>query len=253
MTPVGAVVFSEMTDTSGCSATPTSPQASGPEAAQERVSFGHPVIPSFLQTIVCPVRTMRGPFARREVAVVREDKLSAVLSEFARTLATDFPIQGDPRPPRRTDRRGPPDHLGGSHADLGREAHRATSRPPTSTHCASSDCRPRSARVPASPRSTRGRPWPSPISRRTLASRASARPRSTPAWPRCSRSRCGTATAGSARSTSTATRPGSWTRTTWASRRHSPMSRRPTCSTRRHATRSARPPTASTTSRCTIR
>ena len=26
--------------------------------------------------------------------VVHEDKLSAVLSEFARTLATDFPIQG---------------------------------------------------------------------------------------------------------------------------------------------------------------
>ena len=28
------------------------------------------------------------------VIVVHEDKFSAVLSEFARTLATDFPIQG---------------------------------------------------------------------------------------------------------------------------------------------------------------
>ena len=37
---------------------------------------------------------MRGPaLQRRTVVVVHEDKLSAVLSEFARTLATDFPIQ----------------------------------------------------------------------------------------------------------------------------------------------------------------
>ena len=37
---------------------------------------------------------MRGPLRRWMVVVVHEDKLSAVLSEFARTLATDFPIQG---------------------------------------------------------------------------------------------------------------------------------------------------------------
>ena len=38
---------------------------------------------------------MRGPALQcGVVVVVREDKLSAVLSEFARTLATDFPIQG---------------------------------------------------------------------------------------------------------------------------------------------------------------
>jgi hypothetical protein len=41
-----------------------------------------------------PVRTARGPSSRERWAVVNEGKLSAVLSEFARTVITDFPIQG---------------------------------------------------------------------------------------------------------------------------------------------------------------
>jgi diguanylate cyclase (GGDEF)-like protein len=42
-----------------------------------------------------PVQTTRGPFLSAwMVIVVNEKKLSVVLSEFARTLITDFPIQG---------------------------------------------------------------------------------------------------------------------------------------------------------------
>src|SRR3954471_12246448 len=41
-----------------------------------------------------PVWTCAGTCSRgRTVAVVREEKLSAVLSEFARTMVTDFPVQ----------------------------------------------------------------------------------------------------------------------------------------------------------------
>ena len=84
------------------------------------------------------------------VAVVNEDKLSAVLSEFARTLITDFPIQGilDHLVERIVEVL--PDHVGRRHADLRRRSARATSPRRTRRRCASSSCRPRSARVRAS-------------------------------------------------------------------------------------------------------
>jgi hypothetical protein len=45
--------------------------------------------------IHCPVLILAGLLSRSlEVVVVNEDQLSAVLGEFARTLITDFPIQG---------------------------------------------------------------------------------------------------------------------------------------------------------------
>ncbi len=48
----------------------------------------------FHSDIDCPVQTTRGPcLHRRAVVMDHEDKLSSVLSEFARTLGTDFPIQ----------------------------------------------------------------------------------------------------------------------------------------------------------------
>src|SRR6478672_8180406 len=48
----------------------------------------------FHSDIDCPVQTTRGPCLQpRAVVMDHEDKLSSVLSEFARTLGTDFPIQ----------------------------------------------------------------------------------------------------------------------------------------------------------------
>ena len=143
------------------------------------------------------------------VVVVHEDKLSAVLSEFARTLVTDFPIQGilDHLVERIVEVL-PVTAAGVTLISAGHGAalHRGVGR---RRRCASSSCRPSVGQGPCLPayESGRGRRRPGPA-RRRRGSRGSPRRRWRPGWPRCSPSRCATATAGSARWTSTATRPG---------------------------------------------
>ena len=74
---------------------------------------------------------------------------------------------------------------------------------------ASSSCRPSWARGPAWWRTRPARPSPSPTcAEDTRFPDFAPRARRARAWWRCSRSRCGTATSSSVRSTSTATRPG---------------------------------------------
>ena len=55
---------------------------------------GHGTVDFTLSVSITPVQTMRGPSRKWTVPVVNEEKLSVVLSDFARTVITDFPIQG---------------------------------------------------------------------------------------------------------------------------------------------------------------
>ena len=133
-----------------------------------------------------------------------EDRLSDVLSEFARTLVTDFPIQGilDHLVRRIVDIL-PIDAAGVSLISADHAA-RSSSPAPTSRRCATSTSRPRSAKGPAW-RRTRptGHLDPRPRPRRPVPEvrRARAGRR---VWSRSSPSRCATTTAASAPSTSTA-------------------------------------------------
>ena len=171
--------------------------------------------------------------------MVHEDKLSAVLSEFARTLVTDFPIQGIL------------DHLverivevlpvtaagvtlisaGMAPRYIAASDESALRFERLQTELGQGPCLAayESGEAVAVPdlRTDDRFPQFGPRGRRRRDS------------PRCSPSRCATATAGSARWTSTATPRATSIPTTWASRRRWPTSPRRTCSTPRPARRRA--------------
>src|SRR5664280_887733 len=161
--------------------------------------------------------------ARGAGIVVQEGKLSVVLSEFARTLLTDFPIQAIL------------DHL----VERIVEALPVTAvgitliSPGSAPHyIAASD--------------------ESALAFERLQTEFGQGP-CRPAGPRRSAFHCATTTAGSARWTCTGTSPVRWVRPTWERRRRWRTWRRPTCSTPRPARRPGRPPTGSGTASCATR
>jgi hypothetical protein len=120
----------------------------------------------------------RAPFLWM-VAVANEDKLSAVLSEFARTVITDFPIEGIL------------DHLVEKIVEIlpitsaGVTLISAGMSPrPTSQRCGSSSCRANSTRDHVWLRSSRAKPWKSRIWRMMTGSHCSRRRRWLKGWLR---------------------------------------------------------------------
>ncbi len=144
--------------------------------------------------------------------MVQEEELSEVLSDFARTLITDFPIQGIL------------DHLVARIVDV---------LPVTAVgvtlitegmaprYVAASDA----SALRYERLQTEKQQGP------CISAFTSGEAVSVPdwVWPRCSRSRYAMATSASVHSTSTATPPAGSNPTTCTSRRRSPTSRRPTC------------------------
>ncbi len=171
---------------------------------------------------VAPESIRRPDHARAHMqgmVMADQRKLSFVLGEFARTVITDFPIQGIL------------DHLVKSIVGVlpidaaGVTLISANRKPeyivrPMHRRCSSSSCNPSWVRGPASQHTRPARRSPSPTWRPTNGSRCFRRPRRRPVSQRCSRSPCDTATIPLVRSTCTEPALARSMRTIW--KRHKP-------------------------------